>query len=92
MSEKTDTKRIEELEERVAALEDKLSRGEQRSTDTAQNRLLDRYDTYVVENAEGDTRPTTARMRTLYQEAGIVDKNKIKQRMKRLDKLGVWGE
>jgi hypothetical protein len=90
MTEKTHEERISELEQRVYRLEQAIQNDSEKATESVQNDLLDRYDTYVMESIDGDTRPRTARLRSLYQEAGIVDKKKIKRRMKRLDKLGVW--
>ena len=90
MTEKTHEERISELEQRVYRLEQAIQNDSKNATESVQNDLLDRYDTYVMESIDGNTRPRTARLRSLYQEAGIVDKKKIKRRMKRLDKLGVW--
>ena len=90
MTEKTHEERISELEQRVYRLEQAIQNDSKNATESVQNDLFDRYDTYVMESIDGNTRPRTGRLRSLYQEAGIVDKKKIKRRMKRLDKLGVW--
>jgi cell division protein FtsB len=92
--------RIDELEKRNDALSTRIGELESRieelnSDNTAESRdsrIFDRYDRYVIEAAETDQRPTVAEQRRLYQEAGLVDRKKIKRRMKRLDRLEVWGE
>jgi polyhydroxyalkanoate synthesis regulator phasin len=81
--------RVEALEDRVAELEQRLEK-QQNGQNAAESDLYDRYDRYVINNAETDTRPSTGKMRRLYQEAGLVDRKKIKRRMKRLDNLGAW--
>lgn len=78
--------RVDELEQRVAELENKLKSG----ADSHDSQLLDRYDTYVVESVKDGQRPKALKLRRLYEEAGVRDKKKIKQRVKRLDRLGVW--
>lgn len=81
--------RVEVLEDRVAELEQQLAK-QQSGQNGAESDLFDRYDRYVINSAESDTRPTVGEMRRLYQEAGLVDRKKIKRRMKRLDNLGAW--
>jgi len=78
--------RIDELESRIVELEN------DNTAESRDSRIFDRYDRYVIEAAETDQRPTVAEQRRLYQEAGLVDTKKIKQRMKRLDRLEVWDE
>lgn len=78
--------RIEELESRVDELDS------DNTADSRETRLFDRYDRYVMDATETDQRPSVNEQRRLYQEAGLVDRKKIKQRMKRLDRLGAWDE
>jgi len=90
MTDKTQSERIEELEQRVYRLEQAIQAGGKKATTAAESGPYDRYDRYVMENKESSGRPSTAQQRRLYQEAGIVDQNKIKQRMKRMDQIGAW--
>lgn len=78
------TTRIDELESRIEQLDS------DNAADSREKRLFDRYDRYVIEATETEQRPSVAEQRRLYQEAGLVDRKKIKQRMKRLDRLGAW--
>jgi uncharacterized protein YllA (UPF0747 family) len=84
MTDETDElrQRIAELEERVAELENT------ESAETADSSsLLDRYDSYVMEQVESvaDTHPR--RLMELYEESGVVNTNKQKKRAKRLMKM-----
>lgn len=90
MTESTDAKRINELEQRVYRLEQAIHNTDENAAESVVSDRFDRYDTYVLENAETDGRPPLSTLRHLYQEAGIVDQKKIKRRMKRLDQLGAW--
>lgn len=76
--------RLAELEQRVSELEDKGYSG---GKSGSENDLLDRYDTYVVENTESVEKAHPRKLMKLYAEAGVVNKNKQKQRSKRLKKV-----
>jgi len=76
--------RIAELEQRVSELE---SESNPRANSGAENDLLDRYDSYVVEGVESVEKAHPRQIMKLYGEAGVVDTGKQKKRAKRLKKV-----
>lgn len=73
---------IDALRERVVELESRID-----GTDNAESELLDRYDRYVINNVESVADAHPRQIMTLYEESGIVDGKKRKQRTKRLRNL-----
>jgi len=74
--------KVDELEERVAELEQAISRNSGATSD-----LLDRYDSYVMENIESVENAHPRELMGLYKQAGIVDSGKRKERAKRLKEI-----
>ena len=75
---------VETLQERVSELEGRIGGG---AKETSTNTQYDRYDQYVLETCDGVVGKHPRRVMSLYAEAGIHDKNKQKQRTKRLKRL-----
>lgn len=88
MSDKPLIERIEALEQRVADLEEQID--ETGVQETAVSGGLDRYDAYVIDKLETDyeSDPSAKQIVTLYQETGIRDRSKIKERHKHLKRTG----
>lgn len=77
--------RIEQLEQRIDAIEEELDTSDKGSTAGA----VDRYDGYVLNAIEDfGEEPTPREIVRLYKESGIRDTSKIKERHKFLKKTG----
>lgn len=80
---------IEELRERVESLENRLAALETLKRSTAAPGGIDQYDGYVLSKIEElGHEPSPRHVVRLYQEAGVRDKSKIKQRHKFLKSSG----
>jgi hypothetical protein len=81
--------RIDDLERRVETLEERLSALQPDSGGNSADTPFDEYDRHVLNRIEETGQePNPRRIRTLYNEAGIIDGEKIKTRHKRLKRLG----
>jgi len=76
------SKQVEQLRQRVAELEDTVEQD-----NGSQSSLLDRYDRYVVDNVDDVHSANPRRLMHLYKQSGIVDRQKRKQRCKRLPQV-----
>lgn len=77
-------KAVESLENRVEELEGRLDGTD---TETTDSDLYDRYDRYVLDAADDVMSTHPRKLVRLYEEAGIQDKSKRKQRAKRLHRM-----
>jgi polyhydroxyalkanoate synthesis regulator phasin len=75
---------VESLRERIEDLEDRIDTGE---NETAGNTQYDQYDRYVLDRCEDVVEKNPRSVMRLYDEAGVHDKKKQKQRTKRLKRL-----
>lgn len=81
--------RIDELERRVESLEERLSDAGADTGHSSTDTPFDEYDQHVLGRVEEiGHEPNPRRIRTLYNEAGIINGEKIKTRHKRLKRLG----
>jgi len=78
---------VDVLRERVSRLEEIVEQDDQNHSGekkTRERTRYDRYDSRVVEGIEPNSVVTFKRLRTLYNAAGVRNKNKIKQRVEAL--------
>lgn len=83
------TDELDELRERVESLEERIDQLEQNGSIPNSTDGVDQYDGYVLAQIRRiGSEPSVRKIVELYQEAGVRDRSKIKQRHKFLKRTG----